>query len=58
MGFNSASLFPVRIREAVTQGGTRRIDHPREPAMLKAGRTSETVGIFQTHSLQTRITRA
>ena len=27
MGFCSASLFPARKREAVTQGGTRRIDH-------------------------------
>ena len=27
VGFSSASLFPKRKREAVTQGGTRGIDH-------------------------------
>ena len=26
--FSSASLFAVRKQEAVTQGGTREIDHP------------------------------
>ena len=28
VGFSSASLFPARRWEAVTQGGTRGIDHP------------------------------
>ena len=28
VGFSSASLFPAKKREAVTQGGTRGIDHP------------------------------
>ena len=28
VGFSSASLFPARKWEAVTQGGTRGIDHP------------------------------
>ena len=28
MGFSSASLFPERKWKAVTQGGTRGIDHP------------------------------
>ena len=28
VGFSSASLFPARKREAVTQAGTRGIDHP------------------------------
>ena len=27
VGFSSASLFPARKREAITQGGTREIDH-------------------------------
>ena len=27
VGFSSAFLFPARKREAVTEGGTRRIDH-------------------------------
>ena len=27
VGFSSAFLFPVSTREAVTQGGTRGIDH-------------------------------
>ena len=30
MGFSSASLFPTRKWEAVTHGGTRRIDHPTQ----------------------------
>ena len=28
VGFSSAFLFPGRKQEAVTQGGTRGIDHP------------------------------
>ena len=28
VSFSSASLFPIRNLEAVTQGGTRGIDHP------------------------------
>ena len=28
VGFSSAPLFPTRKWEAVTQGGTRGIDHP------------------------------
>ena len=28
VSFSSASLFPARNREAVTQGGSRRIDNP------------------------------
>ena len=28
--FNSASLFPARKQEAVTQGGTKGIDHPTQ----------------------------
>ena len=44
MGFSSASLFPARKREAVTQGGTM---NPRGSS--KAGTTSETAGAFQIH---------
>ena len=66
VGFSSASLFPVRKREAVTQGGaaetggltTRHGVEPREPVSSKVGRTSETTGVFQVHSRKTRITRA
>ena len=61
VGFSSVSLFPVRKWEAVTQGGTRGIDHPtfgvpRELLSSKTGRTSETTGAFKIHSHKTRIT--
>ena len=44
VGFSSASLFPVRKREAVTQGGIGGIEQPREPVSSKVQRTSETGG--------------
>ena len=53
VGFSLAYLFLARKREAITQGGTRGIDHrgePRELVSLKVGRTSETVATFQIHS--------
>ena len=54
-GFSSASLFPARKRETVTQGVTRRT---QEAGSSKAGRTSETASAFQIYSHKTRITRA
>ena len=58
MSFNSASLFPEKKREPVTQGGTRVLDNrcggkPRETVSSKVGRISETTGTFQIHSRKT-----
>ena len=55
MGFSSASLFPSRKQEGVTQGRTRGIEHqcggePREPIPSKDGRTSKTAGTFKIYS--------
>ena len=36
MGFSSVCLFPVRIREAATQGGTRGIDKTKQRKTLGA----------------------
>ena len=61
VGFSSTSLFHTRKQEAVTQGGTTRIDHPmrrRNPVSSKAGRKSETANAFLIHSRKTRIPRA
>ena len=63
VGFNPASLFPEKKREAITQGGTRGKTtchgrEPREPVSSKAGRTSKTAGTFQILACKTRITRA
>ena len=54
VSFSSASLFPARKWEAVTQGGTREMTtqcagEPRELVWSKAGRTNETIGAFQLH---------
>ena len=52
VGFRSTFLFPVRKREAVTQGRTRRIGHPTlkksQGANIVKGCT--TAGAFQIHS--------
>ena len=50
--FSSHALFPASKREAVTQCGTRGIDHltrrrTREPVLSNVGRTSETADAFQ-----------
>ena len=37
VGFSSVSLYPARKREAVTQGGTREIDHPMRRKTQRAG---------------------
>ena len=37
VGFSSASLFPARKREALTQGGTRGIDHLTQRRNQEAG---------------------
>ena len=57
-----ASL-PARKREAVTQSGTREMEHPTRrktqgTGIVMAGRTGETEGAFLIHSRTTRITRA
>ena len=45
VGFSSTSLFPARKREAVTQDGTRGIDHPNpEPEVLKTQAASNVKG--------------
>ena len=62
VGFTSAFLFPIRKREAVTQGGTMepggyttwRGGELREPVSSKFRKTSETAGAFQIHSRKTR----
>ena len=57
--FNSASFFPARKWEAVTQGGNRgysiRRGEPSEPISSKIGRKSETAGALKIHSRKTRI---
>ena len=63
MGFSSASLFPERKREAVTQGGTRGIDHPTRRKTQGAGiykgwEGKIDRGTFQIHSRKPKITRA
>ena len=62
-GFSSASLFPVRKREAVAQGGTRRIVHPTRrrthgAGIVKGRRTNETAGAFQINLRKIRKTQA
>ena len=37
VGISLASLFPARKREAITQGGTRGIDHPTRRRTQVAG---------------------
>ena len=57
LGFGSASQFPARKHESVTQGGNYGNRTPdaregggkrgtREPVSSKAGKTSETAGTF------------
>ena len=57
-GFSSASLFPTRKRESVTQGGT--IYHlmwrrTQVTSIVKGWEDNETEGAFQIHSHKTRI---
>ena len=58
--YSSASLFPARKWEAVTQGGTRGIHQPtwrknQEPVSSKDRRNSKNGGAFQIYSHKTRI---
>ena len=63
VGFRSVSLFPARKWGAVTQGGTRGIDHQtrreaQELVSSKARRTSNNTGAFKIHFYKTRKTQA
>ena len=48
VGFSSASLFPARKREAVTQGRTRGIDHPTRRITLRASIIKDWEDILDT----------
>ena len=65
VGFSSASVFPERKREAVTQGETiepkAQTTRPRTtqgPGIVKGWGNKRTESAFHIHSRKTRITRA